>query len=236
MLSAQAAGSKVQVGWVGLGNRGGKHIRTMMNVSRDDATIKAICDTFAPRLAKTKDDVISDQGTAPETYDDYYKMLADPQIDAIFIMTPEHLHRDMALAALDAGKHVYCEKPLSHTIEEGFEIVKAAEASGKKFQVGTQRRSSRLYAKAREIYESGVLGKVVYARAFWYRNSPLTFRRGAITSRRMRSRVTRTTPSSSARPARHRSTSSAISSGGCTGITRGASPRICWYTRQMPST
>ena len=99
-------------------------------------------------------------------------MIEDPALDAIVIMTPEHLHRDMAIAALQAGKHVYCEKPLTHTIEEGFEILQAVEASGKKFQVGTQRRSSKLYAKAKEIYESGVLGDVVYARAYWYRNSP----------------------------------------------------------------
>jgi predicted dehydrogenase len=80
----------------------------------------------------------------------------------------------MAIAALEAGKHVYCEKPLTHTIEEGFEILAAVKKSGKKFQVGTQRRSSLLYKKAKEIYESGVLGKVVYARGFWYRNSLLT--------------------------------------------------------------
>ncbi len=175
LLTAQTAGSKIQVGFAGLGNRGGRHIRTLMKVSGQDAVIKAICDTFSPRLAKTKDDVISDQGTAPETYNDFYKMLEDPEIDAVIIMTPEHLHRDMAIAALEAGKHVYCEKPLSHTIEEGFEILEAVEKSGKLFQVGTQRRSSKLYMKAKEIYESGVLGKVVYARAFWYRNSPLTF-------------------------------------------------------------
>jgi predicted dehydrogenase len=101
-------------------------------------------------------------------------MLEDKSIDAIVIMTPEHLHHDMAIAALEAGKHVYCEKPLTHTIEEGFEIMHAVKRSGKKFQVGTQRRSSLLYKKAKEIYESGVLGKVVYARAFWYRNSPLS--------------------------------------------------------------
>ena len=174
LLSAQTAGSKVNLGWVGLGNRGGKHIRTMMKVAADDSTIKAICDTFSPRLATTKDHVISDQGVAPDTYNDYYEMLKDPAIDAIVIMTPEHLHRDMALAAIAAGKHVYCEKPLSHTIEEGAEIVAAVEKSNVKFQVGTQRRSSKLYTKAREIYESGAIGKVVYVRAFWFRNSPLT--------------------------------------------------------------
>ena len=173
--SAQAAGTKVALGWVGLGNRGGKHIKTMLKVSGQDAYIKAICDTFSPRLAMSKDDVVTAQKSAPETYNDYYKMLEDKSIDAVGIFTPEHLHRDMAIAALEAGKHVYCEKPLTHTIDEGFEILEAVKKSGKKFQVGTQRRSSLLYKRAKEIYDSGVLGKVVYARAFWYRNSPLTF-------------------------------------------------------------
>ena len=171
LLNAQAAGSKVNVGWVGLGNRGGKHITTLMEEGAGDVYVKAICDTFSPRLAKTKDEVTTIQKRAPDTYDDYYKMLQDKSIDAIGIFTPEHLHRDMAIAALEAGKHVYCEKPLTHTIEEGFEIIEAVKKSGKKFQVGTQRRSALIYRKAKEIYESGVLGKVVYARAFWYRNS-----------------------------------------------------------------
>ena len=175
LLSAQAAGTKVNLGWVGFGNRGGRHIKTMMKVAPEDAHIKAICDAFAPRLAKAKDDVATEQNSSPDTYDDYYKMIEDQSIDAVVIMTPEHLHRDMAIAALEAGKHVYCEKPLTHTIEEGFDILAAVKKSGKKFQVGTQRRSSLLYQKAKEIYESGVLGEVHYARAFWYRNSPETF-------------------------------------------------------------
>lgn len=174
LLSAQASGTKVNMGWAGLGNRGGKHIKTMLKVGAGNVYMKAICDTFSPRLAKSKDDVATQQHTAPDTYTDYYKMLEDKSIDAVGIFTPEHLHRDMAIAALEAGKHVYCEKPLTHTIEEGFEILQAVEKSGKKFQVGTQRRSAKLYQKAKEIYESGVLGKVVYARAFWYRNSPLS--------------------------------------------------------------
>ncbi|MEX2304116.1 MAG: Gfo/Idh/MocA family oxidoreductase, partial [Bryobacterales bacterium] len=165
-LNAQATGSRIAIGWVGLGNRGNNHINTMMAQARNDGYIKAICEAFAPRLAKGKDNVATKQGQAPDTYSDYYRMLEDDSIDAVVIMTPEHLHRDMAIAALDAGKHVYCEKPLTHTIEEGFEILEAVKRSGKKFQVGTQRRSSLIYKKAKEIYESGVLGKVVYARGF----------------------------------------------------------------------
>ncbi len=175
LLSAQTSGSKIAIGWVGFGNRGGKHVYTMVNEAKGDAYIKAICDAFAPRMAAVKDKLISDGQPAPDTYEDYYKMIEDPNIDAIVVMTPEHLHHDMVIAALEAGKHVYCEKPLTHTIEEGFDILQAVERSGKKFQVGTQRRSSKIYMKAKEIYESGVLGDVVYARAYWYRNSPDAF-------------------------------------------------------------
>ena len=171
-LSAQNTNSKISVGWVGFGNRGGKHVYTLLDEAKGDAYVKAICDAYRPRMAEHKDLLMSRGNPAPDTYDDYYRMLEDRSLDAVVIMTPEHLHRDMAIAALDAGKHVYCEKPLTHTIEEGFQILEAVERSGKKFQVGTQRRSSKLYMKAKEIYESGVLGEVVYARAYWYRNSP----------------------------------------------------------------
>ena len=86
-------------------------------------------------------------------------------------MTPEHLHHDMAIAALQAGKHVYVEKPLAHTIEEGFDIVREWEKSGKIVQVGTQNRSSSLYKKAKELVQQGMIGDVHFVRAFWYRNS-----------------------------------------------------------------
>ena len=86
-------------------------------------------------------------------------------------MTPEHLHHDMAIAALQAGKHVYVEKPLAHTIEEGFEIVSEWKKAGKIVQVGTQNRSSSLYKKAKELVQQGMIGDVHFVRAFWYRNS-----------------------------------------------------------------
>ena len=76
------------MGWVGLGNRGGKHIKTMLQVGAGEVYMKAICDTFSPRLAKSKDDVATQQHTAPDTYNDYYKMLEDKSIDAVGIFTP----------------------------------------------------------------------------------------------------------------------------------------------------
>jgi predicted dehydrogenase len=110
-------------------------------------------------------------GNEPATYVDYRDLLADRNVDAVFIMTPEHLHRDMAVASVQAGKHVYLEKPLAHTIEEGFDIVRAWQQSGKVVQVGTQNRSSSLYRKAKELIDQGMVGQVQYVRAFWYRNS-----------------------------------------------------------------
>jgi predicted dehydrogenase len=171
ILRAQGANEKVQVGWIGVGIRGDSLLGILMDVAPQDAHVKAVCDSFAGHLARGKDKVQTKQKDTPSTYDDYRKLLEDKSIDAVFIMTPEHLHHDMVIAALQAGKNVYCEKPLSHNIEEGFDIMKAVERSGKKLQVGTQRRSSLLYKKAKEIYDSGAIGKVTFVRGFWYRNS-----------------------------------------------------------------
>ncbi len=171
ILRAQGANDKVQVGWIGVGIRGYSLIGTLMDVAPKDAHVKAVCDSFTGHLARGKDKVQTMQKDSPATYDDYRRMLEDKSIDAVFIMTPEHLHHDMVIAALQAGKNVYCEKPLSHTIEEGLDMIKAVEKSGKKLQVGTQRRSSLLYQRAKEIYDSGALGKVTFVRGFWYRNS-----------------------------------------------------------------
>ena len=236
LLNAQTAGTKVNLGWVGLGNRGGRHIKTMMKVAKDGASIGAICDTFAPRMAQGKDVVATQQGAAPETYHDYYKMLENDAIDAVVIMTPEHLHRDMAIAALEAGKHVYCEKPLSHTIEEGHEILAAVKRSGKKFQVGTQRRSSLLYQKAKEIYESGVLGEVVYAALSGSVTARRRSRLGATRSPRKPAPTTPITKGSWAARRIQTSTSNAISNGVFTGTTRAASRPTCWSTRPTRST
>src|SRR5882757_9392432 len=77
----------------------------------------------------------------------------------------------MFLDAIRAGKHVYVEKPLAHTIEQGWDMLAAAKKAGKVVQVGTQNRSNSLYIKAKEMIAQGMIGEVHYVRAFWYRNS-----------------------------------------------------------------
>jgi len=103
---------------------------------------------------------------------DYREILDREDIDAVIIAAPDHQHRPIAMAACEAGKDVYCEKPMSHTVEDGFAMVKAARKHGRILQVGSQRVSSIVYAKAKEIYQSGALGQVTMIEAHWDRNTP----------------------------------------------------------------
>jgi len=171
VVSGRAANEKVNIGWIGVGTRGNAGLDWLHTAAPNDVRITAICDTYQGYIARAKDRMRSIWGDTPVTYLDYRELLADKNVDAVFIMTPEHLHHSMTIAALKAGKHVYIEKPLAHTIEEGFEIVHAAEQAGKVVQVGTQNRSSSLYKKAKELIGQGLIGEVHFARAFWYRNS-----------------------------------------------------------------
>jgi len=143
----------------------------MYQTSKDSAVITWVCDAYTGRLARGKDRVQTMGGNTPKTTGDYRDILADPSVDAVVIATPEHLHGPMFLAALKAGKHIYIEKPLCHTIEEGQEMVKAAKKYNKVIQVGTQNRSNSLYQKAKDMIAAGDIGDIHYVRAFWYRNS-----------------------------------------------------------------
>ena len=171
VISARAANDKLNIGWIGVGTRGYASLEWMKTAVPDDVQITSICDTYQGYIARAKDRMNTVWGTTPKTYVDYRELLADKSIDAVFIMTPEHLHRDMTIAALRAGKHVFVEKPLAHTIEEGWEIIREWQKAGKVVQVGTQNRSSTLYKKAKELIQQGMIGDVHFVRAFWYRNS-----------------------------------------------------------------
>jgi predicted dehydrogenase len=170
VISARGANDKINLGWIGVGTRGNAGIEWLHTASPNDVNFVSVCDTFDGYIARAKDRVKTIWGNTPQAYKDYRELLADKSIDAVFIMTPEHLHHDMTIAALQAGKHVYIEKPLAHTIEEGFDIVRAWEKSGKIVQVGTQNRSSTIYIKAQEMVRKGMIGDVHFVRAFWYRN------------------------------------------------------------------
>jgi predicted dehydrogenase len=171
LLQAQNTGNRLRAGWIGVGSRGYHVMNMAYGGSSDVMEVTAVCDTYAGNLARGKDNVQSKGKNTPKTYVEYKELLADPNVDVVFIMTPEHLHHRMLLDAIKANKHVYVEKPLAHTIEEGAELVAAVEKSGKVVQVGTQNRSNSLYIQAKKMVEDGMIGDIHYVRAFWYRNS-----------------------------------------------------------------
>jgi len=170
IITARGANDKINIGWIGVGTRGYAGLDWLHTAAANEVQITNICDTYQGYIARALDRMQTVWGTKPKTHVDYRELLADKSIDAVYIMTPEHLHHDMTIAALRAGKHVYIEKPLAHTIEEGWDIVREWEKAGKIVQVGTQNRSSSLYKKAQEMVRQGMIGDVHYVRAFWYRN------------------------------------------------------------------
>ncbi len=171
ILPALGASDKVQIGWIGVGSRGYYLMDRLYTGSKSMVEVVAVCDTYKGNLARAKDRVQTMGGNSPKTYDDYLQVLADPNVDAVVISTPEHLHFPMFMAAIKAGKNIYVEKPLAHTIEQGEEMLAAAKKAGKVIQVGTQNRSNSLYQRAKEMVEQGMIGDIHYVRAFWYRNS-----------------------------------------------------------------
>ena len=155
----RGANDRIRAGFVGIANRGGQLLDAA--IPNKDLDIVALCDVFAPQLdkwgAKLPD---------AKRYADYRKLLDQKDMDAVFIATPDHWHAIIAIAALDAGKDVYCEKPLSLTIHEGRKIVEAARRNNRVCQVGLQRRSSPMYGEIRKLVQADTLGKVTVARAY----------------------------------------------------------------------
>ena len=129
----------------------------------------ATCDVYDTRRISVRE-VLG--GTNLPTTRDYRQILDRKDIDAVIIAAPDHQHRPIAVDAYVSGKDVYCEKPMSHSVEDGFAIIEAAQKNKRVLQVGSQRVSSIVYAKAKEIYSSGKLGQVTMIEAHWDRNTP----------------------------------------------------------------
>jgi predicted dehydrogenase len=173
VVPALGANNKVNVAWIGTGTRGNYLMQRFFAVpgNKEDSDVVAVCDAYKGYVARSKDLIQTNGGKPPKIYEDYKELLKDPSIDTVIIATPEHLHYPMFMAAIKAGKNVYVEKPLAHTIEQGAEMVAAWQKSGKVVQVGTQNRSNTLYQKAKELIAQGLIGDIHYVRAYWYRNS-----------------------------------------------------------------
>lgn len=155
---SQSANDALNVGMIGTGNRGYYVMGGVMK--QPGVKVVAVCDIKPDRLDKA-----ATAASGAKTYTDYHKLLAQKDIDAVFIATPCDLHVEMSIAALKAGKHVYCEKPIGITAESIRDLVKAAKASNKVFQVGQQMRADARLRKTIERIHEGVAGKVVMVKA-----------------------------------------------------------------------
>ncbi len=170
-FTALGANDKPNVGVIGTGGRGRYLIERLFAGGPKQANVVSVCDAYTENLKTGKDLVATRYGTTPKATADYKEILADSSIDIVIIATPEHLHHRMLLDAIAAGKHIYVEKPLAHTVEEAQEARRAALKYNKFIQVGTQNRSNSLYQMARTMIQQGLIGECHYVRAFWYRNA-----------------------------------------------------------------
>jgi predicted dehydrogenase len=158
------ANERVNLGLIGSGDRG-RYVMTRF-IASNQVDVKAVCDVFADNI-----DLAQQKAPGAKAFKDHRKLLETKELDAVLIATPDHWHAGCAIDALNSGKDVYVEKPLTLKIEEGPEIVKAARINNRICQVGMQQRSGSHYLEAKEkFFKSGRLGKVTLARTWWHGN------------------------------------------------------------------
>jgi predicted dehydrogenase len=161
--------SRLNFAVIGLNSRGYAHLSSLQ-ANKDTACISHVCDVDSNILNKFAAATKQATGSAPETNKDFRQILEHKDVDAITIATPDHWHTPMAIAGLQAGKHVYVEKPCSHNPAEGAMLVEAQKKYGKVVQMGTQQRSSPHTIEIVDKIHNGLIGRAYYAKA-WYSNT-----------------------------------------------------------------
>jgi predicted dehydrogenase len=166
--AAQAAesGHTIRFAAIGTGTRGCELLEASTKVPAVECV--GVCDLYTSRHTAAREALKKD---VPATRN-YRELLDRTDVDAVIIAVTNHQHRHIFEDACAASKDVYCEKPMSHTVDDGFAMIEAAQKNNRIVQIGSQRVSSILYAKAKEIYDSGKLGEVTAIEAYWDRNSP----------------------------------------------------------------
>ncbi len=186
--SVLGANDRLIVGHIGVGGQGfNAHMRTVTNIGGDgdtfhnypmNAVAVAACDLYAGRRERAKDLMEQARRTrgasdvTTETYEDYRELLERDDIDVVFIGAVDHWHAQIAIDAMHSGKHVYCEKPMTRYMGEGFEIYDAVKETGMKFQVGSQYCTEGVWHTAAEMIRAGRIGPLVLAQGSYMRNSP----------------------------------------------------------------
>lgn len=173
---AAGAAEKLRIGFIGIGGRGfGAHVKTLAKLKNGGENIElvAAADVYSVYRDKFRSYVKKQNGNTPKTYVDYHDMLAKESLDAVCIATPDHWHAKQTIDCLNAGKNVYCEKPMTHSVQEAVDVVAAWKKTGKVMQVGVQSTSLPVWTKAAELMNAGKLGKIVQFQTEFFRNSAM---------------------------------------------------------------
>ena len=160
------ANDRINLGIIGVGGMGFGHVKMLK--PRTDIQITAISDIYTKRKQRARDFL----GLAgKDIHHEYKDLLARSDVDAVFVVTPDHWHYRMAMDALDAGKDVYVQKPMAYRIEEAKSMAERVKKTGRVLQVGSQYASEPQYHKARELVAQGAIGKPLWAQGTYCRNT-----------------------------------------------------------------
>ena len=160
------ANDRVRFGVIGCGGMGTGHLGSLEKRSdADNIKVLAVSDVYQRRLMRAKG-ICQGDG-----YLDYRKMLERPDLDAVLIATPDHWHAKISIDAMDAGKHVYVEKPMTHTVEQAIKLRNAVKQTGKILQVGPNGTANDSYWQAHNAIQAGRIGKVTWAHGSYNRNA-----------------------------------------------------------------
>jgi predicted dehydrogenase len=163
------ANNRIRMCTIGFHGQGGTHIHDILEMP-DEAEYVALCDVDSTVLDGGVKTVADKQGKAPKKYKDIREALQDKEIDAVTIATPNHWHTLATVWGCQAGKDVYVEKPMSHSVYEGRQAVAAAKKYGRIVQHGTQNRSDAVLIRDMKLIHDGFIGKIVESRGYVYKN------------------------------------------------------------------
>ena len=172
-LRKRGSAETLRIGFVGPGGRGFNHIKNLSALREEGANIElaAVCEVYTEHMQRAARFIKEASGNSPIEYEDYREMYQKGDLDAVCIGTPDHWHAKQSIDALNAGIHVYCEKPMTKTVKQAIDVAKTWETTGTIMQVGVQSTSLPVWDWARDMLQSGRLGKVLMYQTEYFRNS-----------------------------------------------------------------
>ncbi len=167
MQDRVSANDRIRIATIGIGGMGTGDTRS--SLANPGVELVAVCDLYEGRLTRAKEVF----GNHLFVTKDYREILQRKDIDAVIVATTDHWHAPVSIAAMESGKDVYCEKPMVHALSEGEALVAAQQRTGRIIQVGSQRVSSIVYQKAKDLMKSGAIGELNMVEAWWDRNNAI---------------------------------------------------------------